>query len=303
MKRWWWLFPVLAVAGLFVGVMVASVVTYVQPKTFDSQAVVEIKPPGIILSPFDPGSPSPERDPKFLEREMALMKSQGVLLAAVKQLDLDKRWAMPAPDAAVIVERSLTVEQLRGTDLVSIRARHVNREDARDIVVAVIDQYRKQRSSRDTGKSESASKALSEAVREQEGKVEERRKALAAVVRTKTLLHHHEGVTPKPQVGGGGVDTEEYVARKREFESELELLQSLKLKYVTEKVSRELDDDSVVVHEEAQLALAPSGPNVTGNMGMGIMVGLAASQVLALALVLLLPSRRPGEIPPPLPGA
>lgn len=298
------MFPVLAVAGLSVGVMVAGVVTYVQPKTFDSHAVLEIKPPGVILSPFGSDSPPPpERDPKFLEREMAVLKSHAVLLDAVKQLDLDRKWALPAPEAAAIVERSLTVEQLRGTDLVSVRARHVNREDARDIVVAVIAEYRKQRGSRDAGQSESASKALSEAVREQENKVEERRKALSDIVRTKTLLHHHEGVAPKPQAEAGGVDTEEYVARKREFESELELLQSLKLKHVTEKVSRELDDDSVVIHEEPQLALAPSGPNAAGNIGMGIMVGLAASQVVALALVLLLPSRRPGEIPPPLPGA
>ncbi|MBX3739795.1 MAG: hypothetical protein KF712_02300 [Akkermansiaceae bacterium] len=304
MKRWWWLFPVLAVAGLSVGVMVAGVVTYVQPKTFDSQAVLEIKPPGKILSPFDSGSPPPlERDPKFLEREMAVLKSHAVLLDAVKQLDLDRKWALPAPDAAAIVERSLTVEQLRGTDLVSIRARHVNREDARDMVVAVIAEYRKQRSSRDAGKSESASNALAEAVREQENKVEERRKALAEIVRTKTLLHHHEGVTPKPQAGAGGVDTEEYVIRKREFESELELLQSLKLKHVKERVSRELNDDSVAIHEEPLLAMAPSGPNVAGNMGMGIMGGLAASQVVALSLALLLPSRGPGEIPPPLPGA
>jgi capsular polysaccharide biosynthesis protein len=122
-------------------------------------------------------------------------------------------------------------------------------------------------------------------------------------VRTKTLLHYHEGVTPKPQGGTGIVDTEEYVIRKREFESELELLQSLKLKHVTEKVAREMKDDTVVIHEEPEVASAPSGPNAAGNMGMGIMVGLAVSQVVALSLALLLPSRRPGEMPPPLPGA
>jgi uncharacterized protein involved in exopolysaccharide biosynthesis len=173
MKRWWWLFPVLAVAG----VIVAGVITVVQPKTFDSQVVAAIKPPGIILSPFDPGSPPPDRDPRFLDREMAVLKSQGVMLAAVKRLDLDKRWAMPAVDAAAIMGRSITLEQLKGTDLVAIRARHVNREDARDMVLGVIAEYRNQRSSRDTEKSESAAKALSEAVREQEDKVEARRKA------------------------------------------------------------------------------------------------------------------------------
>ncbi len=282
--------------------MVAGVVTYVQPKTFDSQAVVEIKPPGKILSPFDSGSPPPERDPKFLEREMAVMRSQGVLLAAVKQLDLDKRWGLPAADAAAILGRSITLEQLKGTDLVAIRARYVNREDARDMVMAIITEYRKQLTRRETRESESALKSLSEAVREQEEKVEERRKALAEIVRTKTLLHHHNGVLPNPQGGTGGIDTEEYVTRKREFESELELLQSLKLKNLTEKVSREMQEDMLVIHEEPQLPQVPSGPNVTGNMGMGIMSGLAVSQVVALSLALLLPSRRPGESPPPLPG-
>ncbi|RYD63860.1 MAG: hypothetical protein EOP84_33255, partial [Verrucomicrobiaceae bacterium] len=289
MKRWWWLFPVLAVAGLFAGVFVAGVVTYVQPKTFDSQAVVEIKPPGKILSPFNPGSPPPERDPKFLEREMAVLKSHGVLLGAVKQLDLDRKWAVPAADAAAIVGRSLTMEQLRGTDLVSIRARHVNREDARDMVVGIITEYRNQRGSREVGKSDSALKALSEAVREQEDKVDERRKALTEIVRTRTLLHLKDGASPPPQSGAGGTDTDEYVTRKREFEAELELLQSLKLKHVTEQVSTKMDQDVIIIHEDPQVALAPSGPDVTGNMGMGIMVGLAASQVVALSLALLLP--------------
>ena len=302
MKRWWWLFPVLAVAGLFVGVVVAGMVTYVQPKTFDSQAVVEIKPPGIILSPFDSKSPPPERDPKFLEHEMAAMKSQGVLLAAVKQMDFDKKWALPAPDAAAIVGRSITVEQLQGTDLVTIRARHVNREDARDMVLAVIGEYRDQRGSREAATSGDALKSLSEAVREQENKVEERRKALAEIVRTRTLLHRKEGAGPPPDAGAGGIDTEEYVTRKREFEEDLELLQMLKLKHVTEKASAKISQEVMVVHEEPQIALAPSGPDVTGTMGMGIMVGLAVSQVVALSLALMLPSRRPGEIPPPLPG-
>jgi succinoglycan biosynthesis transport protein ExoP len=304
MKRWWWLFPVLALVGLFAGVIVAGVITYVQPKTFDSQAVVEIKPPGqMIVSAGSTMPPPVERDPKFLEREMAVIKSQGVLLAAVKQLDFDRKWAVPAVDAAAIVGRSITLEQLKGTDLVTIRARHVNREDARDMVVAVIDEYRKQRISRDAGKSEGAMKALSEAVQEQEDKVEERRKALAGLVRTRTLLHQNEGAGPPPQGGTGAVDNEEYIARKREFEEEQALLESLKLKYVTEKVSANLDQDELVIHEDPQLPLAPSGPDVTGNMGMGLMSGLAVSQVLALLLVLLLPSRRPEEMPPPLRGA
>jgi|GEM_PF-2345724 len=304
MKRWWWLFPVLAVAGLFAGVLVAGIVTYLQPKTFDSQAVVEIKPPGTVLSPFGADAPPPAgRDAKFLEREMAVLKSHGVLLAAAKQGDFDKKWAVSSADAAAIVEHSITLENLRGTDLVSIRARHVNREDARDMVLAVIAEYRKQRGSRATGASEVVLKGLTEAVREQEESVEEKRKALAEIVRTKTLLHWKDGASPPPQGGTSAVDTEEYVSRKREFEADLELLQSLKLKSVTEKVAREMNDDVVVIHEDPQVALASSGPNVTGNMGMGIMVGLAASQVVALSLALLLPSRRPEEIPPPLPGA
>ena len=124
---------------------------------------------------------------------------------------------------------------------------------------------------------------LGKAVREQEDQVEEARKELSKQVRQHDLLHREF------RPGETLESSEEYVARKREFETELELLQSLKLKYVTQKVSSEALDDPVVVHEAPQLAMVPSGPNVAKNLGYGMAGGLLVSQVIALLLAMALP--------------
>lgn len=292
MKRWWWLFPALAVVGVLAGVIVASVITYVQPKEFDSTAVVELKAPGSVNISFDSGSPSSgEGESEFLRQEMDLLKSPGLLRGAVKQIDFDKRWGVSEKTAVETWQRSISVERLPGTDLVTIRARYVNREDARDMVTAVITEYRKHRSSVETGASEEALKALSAAVQEQEAQVTQRRKALEELAEKRRLLHESNGLDPQSDASY----KEQYAAAKQEFETELALLQTLKLKLVTEKASREMNHEVLVTHEEPRVALTPSSPNVSRNMRIGLLSGLLVSQVVALLLAILLPSQRHAE--------
>ncbi|WAC21202.1 polysaccharide biosynthesis tyrosine autokinase [Luteolibacter sp. SL250] len=71
-----------------------------------------------------------------------------------------------------------------------------------------------------------------------------------------------------------GIDTQDYVDAKREFETDLDLLQTMKLKFLTEKVSTKMGDESIAVHEEPVIAQAPVSPNVTLNLVLGAVVGL-----------------------------
>ena len=283
MLKRWWLFPLLAVFGVVAGIGIAAVLTYLKPKTFDSTAMVEIKPDGKVLGPF--GTDPPTRNRNFLKSQMLRLKSPNLLLEAVKEGDFKAKWLIDAEKAAEILNRSITVTEVPGTDLLTIRGRHTNREDARDMVLSLIAVYAKQRKSSGATAPQKAMAELGKAVRKQEDRVEERRKELSEQDGQKDLLHREfrpgERLDP----------TEDYTSNKQQFEADLELLQTLKLKYVTERVTLQMDDDPVVVHEEPQLAMVPSGPNVAKNMVYGMIGGFLVSQVIALLLAMALPGR------------
>src|SRR5690606_26959808 len=67
--------------------------------------------------------------------------------------------------------------------------RHVNKEDARDVATEVSEAYRQYRNDLEGKEAEKALDELSKAVREQEDKVEERRKALSNIVREKEIIY------------------------------------------------------------------------------------------------------------------
>lgn len=391
--------------------MTAAVITYVMPKKFESSAVIEVKPRGQILSPFGErgaeASGMARMTPRFFETEFEKIKSSKSLSKVVDNLDLVRRWGK---DRDMIIAdlkyRIITTQNIRGTDLISIKVRHVNKEDARDVATEIAEAYRQYRHGLEAKESEMALGELSKAVREQEDKVEERRKALSNIVREKEIIYRgsesifgNSGVdeddsarnaadafakleqqkielesqiksllkydseqlmvyasgldlpenivkTLYPQylemrreleaaktqglgdnhptvkeLGGRvanmkkdldsgvvnlrdvlrarlemataqlgqvemlkvekrgeavrkGIDTQDYVDAKREFETDLELLQTMKLKSLTENVSGKVRGESISVHEEPVIAQAPVSPNVTLNLVLGAVVGL-----------------------------
>ncbi len=76
--------------------------------------------------------------------------------------------------------------------------------------------------------------SLAKAIREQEDKVEERRKVLATIVRTKGTLYDG-GEKPGDETIKRGLDAQDYVDAKKEFEKDQELLQQMKLKLQSAK--------------------------------------------------------------------
>lgn len=391
--------------------MTAAVITYVMPKKFESSATIEVKPRGQILTPFgenhaEAGGGS-RMTQRFFETEFEKIKSSKSLEKVAESLDLVKRWGK---DKEAVVNdlkfRIITTQNIRGTDLISIKVRHVNKEDARDVAAEVARAYREYRRGLEEKESERAMNELSKAVQNQEDKVEERRKTLSNIVREKEIIYRgaesifgNAGIedddsarnaadayakleqqkielesqiksllkydseqlmvyasgldlpenivkTLYPQylevkrdldaaktqglgdrhptileLGGRianmkkdldsgvvnlrdvlrarldmaqaqlsqvellkndkrgeaikrGIDTQDYVDAKREFETDLELLQTMKLKYVTEKVSKTMNDESIVVHEDPVIAQAPVSPNVTLNLVLGAVIGL-----------------------------
>jgi capsular exopolysaccharide synthesis family protein len=390
--------------------MTAAVITYVMPKRFESQATIEVKPRGSGMSPlgggFDDISGARQMTSNFFGTEFEIIKSRNSLQKVVENLQLVNRWNVDKETALGILKGIVNTQNIRGTDLISIRVRHTNKVDARDIADEVARAYKVYRTEIENRDAERQLLELNKAVRDQEDKVEERRKVLGTIVRTKGIIYkgtdsfygssgvdedqgaksalqtfhelQQEKMQLESQIGSllkynsdqlmvyaagldlpdniirnlypqylelkrqleglkinglgdrhptvlaavdnlnamkrqldegvvnlratlsaqldlatnrlkgmeemkdetreeaikRGLDAQDYVDAKREFETDQELLQTMKVKQMGESISGRIPGESVRVHEEPVISDSPVSPNVTLNLVLGAVVGL-----------------------------
>jgi capsular exopolysaccharide synthesis family protein len=344
--------------------------------------------------------------PQFFGTEFEKIKSRNALSKVVEKLELVNKWNVDKETALRILKGIVNTQNIRGTDLISIRVRHTNKEDARDVTAEVARAYKAYRTEIEGRYSDKSLYELNKAVREQEDKVEERRKVLATIVRTKGIIYkgqdsfygssgvnedqgaqsaletfnlleqekmqlasqinsllkydsdqlivyaasldlpdnviknlypqylelklqldslkisglgdNHPTVKAameqiagtKRQLDEGvvnlratlqaqlnmaedrlksvevrkdetreeairrGLDAQDYVDAKRDFETDQELLQKMKLEKVVLDISGKSLADSIEVHDDAQISDSPVSPNVTLNLVLGAVVGL-----------------------------
>ncbi len=390
--------------------MTAAVITYVMPKRYESEAVIEVKPRQAGMSPLGADmtetSGAGRSTPQFFGTEFEKIKSRNSLSKVVENLQLVNRWNVDKEGALGILKGIVNTQNIRGTDLISIRVRHTNKVDARDIAEEVSRAYKEYRVEIESRDAERQLQELNKAVRDQEDKVEERRKVLATIVRNKGIIYrgqdafynqggvdedqgardalqtYHQIEQEKLQLesqissllkynsddlmlyAGGlnlpdniirtlypqyqeakrqldglkisglgdrhptvlvavdqienmkrqldegvvtlratlqaqldlasnrlksvevmkddqreeaikrGLDAQDYVDAKREFETDQQLLQTMKLKQMGETISRKIPGESVEVHDPPVISNSPVSPNVTLNLVLGAVVGL-----------------------------
>jgi succinoglycan biosynthesis transport protein ExoP len=389
--------------------MTAAVITYVMPKKYESEATIEVRPrTGGMDIGFGNRGPSNQvtMTPQFFGTEFEKIKSSNSLAKVVDNLELVTKWGVSRETAIRILKGIVNTQNIRGTDLISIRVRHTSKEDARDITAEVAKAYKEYRSEIENRDATKALYELNKAVRDQEDKVEERRKVLAMIVRTKgiiykgqdsfygqtgmdedmgarealqtynqledqkmqlesqikTLLKYDsdelmryaqgldlpensirnlyplyqeasrtlsdlrisglgaqhptviaaeeqinalkrqldEGVVNlratlqaqlrlatdrlqkvevrkdkmKDEAIGRGLDAQDYVDAKRDFETDQELLQTMRLEQINKTIKGKMPDESIIVHESPQISESPVSPNVTLNLVLGAVVGL-----------------------------
>jgi polysaccharide biosynthesis transport protein len=387
--------------------MTAAVITYVMPKKYESEAIIEVKPRATGMSPLgNEFSKASMMTPQFFGTEFEKIKSRNSLSKVVENLELVNKWSVDKETALRILKGIVNTQNIRGTDLISIRVRHTNKEDARDVTAEVARAYKAYRTEIESRFADKNLYELNKAVRDQEDKVEERRKVLATIVRTKGIIYkgqdsfygssgvnedqgaeialetynkleqekmqlasqinsllkydsdqlivyaagldlpdniiknlypqylerklqldslkisglgdqHPTIKAAKEQIEGmkrqldegvvnlratlqaqlnmatdrlksvevrkdetreeaikRGLDAQDYVDAKRDFETDQELLQQMKLKQVVENAANKIPPDSIEVHDDPQISDAPVSPNVTLNLVLGAVVGL-----------------------------
>ncbi len=389
--------------------MTAAVITYVMPKKYESEAIIEVRPrTGGMDIGFGTRGPSNQSimTPQFFGTEFEKIKTSNSLAKVVEELQLLTKWGVTKVQALDILKGIVNTQNIRGTDLISIKVRHNSKEDARDITEEVTKAYKDYRSEIENKEATIALYALNKAVRDQEDKVEERRKTLNQIVQTKGIVYRgqdsfygqsginedmtaqdalktyndledqkmqlesqinsllkfdsdelmrfaqgldlpentirnliplyqeatrdlsqlkiqglgnrhrtvmakvdeisamkrqlDEGVvnlraTLQAQLGminerlkgaeirkndmkneaiDKGVDAQDYVDAKRNFETDQELLQTMRLEQINKTIKAKVPEDPIIVHESPQIAENPISPNVPLNLALGAVVGL-----------------------------
>ncbi|MEK6230594.1 MAG: Wzz/FepE/Etk N-terminal domain-containing protein, partial [Luteolibacter sp.] len=124
--------------------MTASVITYVMPKKYESYATIEVKPRERTIDPLGGvmRSSGPTMTAQFFGTEFEKIKSRKSLARVIDGLDLVNKWGIDREMVLRILKGIVNTQNIRGTDLISIRVRHTNKEDARDITAEVARAYK-----------------------------------------------------------------------------------------------------------------------------------------------------------------
>jgi succinoglycan biosynthesis transport protein ExoP len=237
--------------------MTAAVITYVMPKKYESEALIELKGQGMGMTPFGGNlefQPTSGRmSPQFFGTEFEKIKSSKSLYKVVDKLELANKWGVDRSVAVQILKGIVRTENTRGTDLISIKVRHTNKEDAKDVAEEVAGAYRDYRSEIESRDSEKGLQELNKAVRDQEDKVEENRKVLANISKTKGIIYRGQD---SYYGAGGGVD-EDSAAR-----SALETFNQLQ----KDKMQLETQINSLLKIDSDQLMVTAAGLDLPDNV-------------------------------------
>lgn len=173
--------------------MTVSVITYLMPKKYESYATIEVKPRERTIEALAEGRMSgPTMTPQFFGTEFEKIKSRNSLARVIDSLGLVKEWGMDREEVFSILKDIVNTQNIRGTDLISIRVRHTDKQDARDITAEVAYAYKDYRTDLENKSFKIGINELRNAVRDQGDKVEELQKILNTISRTKDIIYYSD---------------------------------------------------------------------------------------------------------------
>jgi secreted protein with Ig-like and vWFA domain/capsular polysaccharide biosynthesis protein len=237
------------------------------PRGYESEAIIEIKPSLVANSPLagSAAGNSGKLTPQFFGTEVEKIKSRHMLSNVVDNLELESRWGVNKETAVQTLKDSIKTKNIPGTDLISIRVRNANEEDAKNITKEVARAYKDYRTEIESRYADLQLAELAKAIREQEDKVEERRKVLSTITRTRTIIYKgqdsfDDSSENREESIRRGLDAQDYADAKRDFESDQQLLQAMKLKQVELSVEQSALSTSDAASPSQELAKMKQSP-------------------------------------------
>src|SRR3954464_15151145 len=142
---------VLILLAFFLVLLTAAIVTYFQPREYQSSVFVEVKSTASNPRIFSTGDPTmPIHDPQLAPTVFQVIQRTGILYPVIEQLKLQDKWARdgvrPSREQAYAMLRSkLDVDEVRNTDLLQISVFDTNPQQAADIANKIVAVYQDKR--------------------------------------------------------------------------------------------------------------------------------------------------------------
>jgi len=183
---------VLILLAFLLVLITAAVVTYFQPRLFQSSVFIEVRSTAENPRIFSTGDPNiPVHDPQLAPTVFQVIQRTGILYPVIDQLKLQDKWSTggyrPTRDQAYrILRAKLDVNEVRNTDLLEISVFDTNPQEAADIANEIVSVYQDKRVEEEKDILNRAVSTMNEQVTKQQKKVDE---ATAAVARIRDEEH------------------------------------------------------------------------------------------------------------------
>ena len=142
---------VLVLLAFFLVLITAAIVSYFQPREYQSSVFIEVKSTASNPRIFGTGDPNiPIHDPQLAPTVFQVIQRTGILYPVIEQLKLQDKWARdgvrPTKEQAYAMLRSkLDVDEVRNTDLLQISVFSTNPQEAADIANKIVAVYQDKR--------------------------------------------------------------------------------------------------------------------------------------------------------------
>jgi capsular exopolysaccharide synthesis family protein len=165
----------------------AAVVTYFQPREYQSSVFMEVKSTAENPRIFGMNEPNlPVHDPQLAPTVFQVIQRTGVLYPVIEQLKLQEKWggssrAISLEQAYQRLRSKLEVDEVRNTDLLQISMFDINPREAADIANKIVDVYQDTRVEEEKEIMSRAVKTMDEQVAKQQKRVDDAREETARI--------------------------------------------------------------------------------------------------------------------------
>ncbi len=170
---------VLILLAFFLVLLTAAVVTYFQPREFQSSVFIEVKSTATNPRIFNAGDPNmPIHDPQLAPTVYQIIQRTGILYPVIEDLRLQDKWTKnglrPTREQAYQRLRGkLDVEEVRNTDLLQISVLSTDAQEAADIANKIVAVYQEKRVEEEKEIMNRALASMNDEVAKQQKKVDE----------------------------------------------------------------------------------------------------------------------------------
>ncbi len=160
-------------------VLAAAVVTFFQPREYQSSVFIEVRSTAENPRIFTTGGDAniPIHDPQLAPTVFQVIQRTGVLYPVVEDLKLQEKWSRGGPltreQAYNILRTKLQVDEIRNTDLLQISVFDTNAQEAADIANKIVSVYQDKRVEEEKDILNRAVSTMNEEVTKQQKKVDD----------------------------------------------------------------------------------------------------------------------------------